>query len=234
MQSSLPNTLDVEALTGEVLSLGFLSKALYNEPERAWLQSLIVEQVFAEAPFGTEQAETVRGLELLQAWSNANQGGISDKDFAELKQDYTRLFIGLDPVLPVPPWESVYLNKEHMVFQEETRQVRGWYQRFNLLPEKINKEPDDHIALELLFLVRLGQLSLLALEQNNPQAFDSYCQAQAGFLSEHLLRWGLVWCRLMEKHAATDLYRGLGHLTHGSLLALSAALNVKMPREATL
>jgi putative dimethyl sulfoxide reductase chaperone len=234
MQNDVTTTLDIEQLTGEALVLGFLGKALYNVPERAWLQGLIVEQVFAEVPFGADQAETLRGLEILQAWSRSHEGGISDEDFSGLKLDYTRLFIGLDPILPVPPWESVYLNKERMVFQEETRQVRGWYQRFNLLPEKFNKEPDDHIALELIFLAKLAQSSLQALEQKDQQALENYCQAQAGFLTEHLLRWGLVWCRLMEEHAATDFYRGLGYLTHGSLLALAATLNVKLPKEATL
>ena len=234
MQNIITPTLDVETLTGEALSLAFLGKALYTEPEREWLQGLITEQVFAEAPFGVDQAETKQGLELLQSWSRTHQNGISDQDFFDLKQDYTRLFIGLDAVMPVPPWESVYLSRDHMVFQEETRQVREWYFRFNLAPEKLNREPDDHIALELVFLSRLAQLSLMALEQNDLQSSRSYSQAQADFLTEHLLRWGLVWCRRMEEHARTDFYRGLGYLTHGSLLALAALLQVQFPKEATL
>lgn len=234
MQNIITPTLDVETLTGEALSLAFLGKALYTEPEREWLQGLITEQVFAEAPFGVDQAETKQGLELLQSWSRIYQNGISDQDFFDLKQDYTRLFIGLDAVMPVPPWESVYLSRDHMVFQEETRQVREWYFRFNLAPEKLNREPDDHIALELVFLSRLAQLSLMALEQNDLQSSRSYSQAQADFLTEHLLRWGLVWCRRMEEHARTDFYRGLGYLTHGSLLALAALLQVQFPKEATL
>lgn len=234
MQNTITPTLDVETLTGEALSLAFLGKALYTGPEREWLQTLITEQVFADAPFGVDQAETKQGLELLQVWSTTHQKGISDQDFFDLKQDYTRLFIGLDAVMPVPPWESVYLSRDHMVFQEETRQVREWYFRFNLAPEKLNKEPDDHIALELIFLSRLAQLSLMALEQNDQQLSQSYTQAQADFLTEHLLRWGLVWCRRLEEHARTDFYRGLGYLTHGSLLALAAILNVQFPKEATL
>ena len=234
MQNTITPTLDVETLTGEALSLAFLGKALYTEPERDWLQTLITEQVFAEAPFGVDQAETKQGLELLQSWSRIYQNGISDQDFFDMKQDYTRLFIGLDAVMPVPPWESVYLSRDHMVFQEETRQVREWYFRFNLAPEKLNREPDDHIALELVFLSRLAQLSLMALEQNDLQSSRSYSQAQADFLTEHLLRWGLVWCRRMEEHARTDFYRGLGYLTHGSLLALAALLQVQIPKEATL
>jgi len=234
MQKTMTFTLDTESLTGEVLSLAFLGRALYIEPEREWLQGLIAEQVFADAPFGVDQAETKQGLELLQSWSTKHANGISDQDFFDLKQDYTRLFIGLDPIMPVPPWESVYLSRDHMVFQDETRQVREWYFRFNLAPEKLHKEPDDHIALELIFLSRLAQLSLMALEQNDQQAFQVYCQAQADFLTEHLLRWGLVWCRRMEEHARTDFYRGLGYLTHGSLLELAATLNVQFPKEASL
>ena len=41
MQNTITPTLDVETLTGEALSLAFLGKALYTEPEREWLQGLI-------------------------------------------------------------------------------------------------------------------------------------------------------------------------------------------------
>ena len=74
----------------------------------------------------------------------------------------------------------------------------------------------------------------MALEKNDQQSSQSYCQAQADFLAGHLLRWGLVWCRRMEEYARTDFYRGLGYLTHGSLLALAALLQVQFPKEATL
>jgi TorA maturation chaperone TorD len=216
-------------LVGEVLLLGLLGKAFYEEPQREWLDGLIAEGIFAESPFGSEQPEMVHGLEILQQWSQARTGGISADDFAELKQDYTRLFIGVG-FMSTAPWESVYFNRERMVFQEQTIQVRNWYSRFSLQAEKLNKEPDDHIGLELLFIAHLASLALQSIEQDENKSIDELLQAQRDFLSEHLLRWGPGWCKLVIEHASTDFYRGLAHLTLGALSALADHLQIKMPK----
>jgi TorA maturation chaperone TorD len=191
---------------------------------------LIADQVFDEAPFGADQPEMVRGLELLQRWSQEQSAGLSASDFQNLKTDYTRLFIGLD-TLPTAPWESVYFNRERLVFQEQTIQVRDWYSRFGLQVEKINREPDDHIGLELLFVSHLASLALQTVEQGDEKRLEELLQAQRDFLSEHVLRWGLVWARLVEQNALTDFYRGLAHLTHGALLALAEDLRLELPKE---
>jgi TorA maturation chaperone TorD len=218
-------------LFGEVLLLQLLARGLYYEPDRAWLQGLIAEQVFAEAPFGAEQPEIKRGLEVLQKWSEEQAGGISDQSFLDLKLDYTRLFIGLD-FLPTAPWESVYFNRERLVFQEQTIQVREWYSQFGLQAEKLNKEPDDHIGLEMLFIAHLASLALQAIEKANQESLTGILQAQHDFLAEHPLRWIPGWAKLVEQHAETDFYRGLAHLTHGALLA--AAEMLQMPKEVSL
>lgn len=225
-------SIDPEVLTGEAISLTLLSKALFSEPERAWVDGLIHEQIFAEVPFGADHDETKKGLDLLQQWSVGYPNGITDECFFELKQDYNALFIGTEVPMPVPAWESVYLNREHLVFQEETRQVREFYKRFNIEPEKIYQEPDDHIALELLFLARLAQLALAALEQGDNEGADNLLQVQADFLSQHLLRWGLKWADGMITYAKTDYYRGLGQLSRGFIMTLVDLFELKLPKEA--
>ena len=229
LSTARPDEL-METLVGEVLVLNLLGKAFYREPDRAWLETLIADQVFEEAPLGADQPEIVRGLELLQRWTREQSGELSVSDFQNLKMDYTRLFVGLD-ALPTAPWESVYFNRERLVFQEQTIQVRDWYFRFGLQVEKINREPDDHIGLELLFISHLASLALQAMEQADKKRLEELLQAQRDFLSEHLLRWGLVWARLVEQNALTDFYRGLAHLTHGTLLALVENLRIELPKE---
>ena len=217
-------------LLGEALVFESLGRLLYEELDKAWLQSLLKEDVFEDVPFGAEQHETKLGLELLQNWARENEAGISDKSFDDLRVDYTRLFVGIKKVL-APLWESVYFNQDRMVFQEQTLQVRAWYRRFGLEPEKLYKEPDDHIGLELLFLVHLAKLGLQALEENDQAGSEKYLQAQRDFLSEHLLRWGPAWAKLVRQHASTDFYRGLAHLVHGTLLAVAELLEVEVPKE---
>ncbi len=215
-------------LMGEHLLLGLLGKILYTELDKTWLQSLIAEDVFAESPFGGSQVEVQRGLEYLQAWKAENQGGISDEAFLSLRTDYTRMFVGIQKVL-VPVWESVYFSEKRMVFQEETLQVRNWYRSFQLESEKLHQEPDDHIGLELAFVSHLAHLGFEALEQNDEAAFQHTLEAQRYFLSEHLLKWAFRWAELVEKHAKTNFYQGIGHLVSGALLETAAIVDARLP-----
>lgn len=219
-------------LMGEALLFGLLGKILYEELDRAWLETLISENIFAEVPLGEEQTEIQHGLELMKRWSQENRNGIPEEEFKALKSDQLYLFIGLDRVL-APVWESVYFNESRLVFQEQTLQVREWYARFGLQIEKLNREPDDHIGLELSFMAHLASRALQVIGEGETSP-DEILQAQRTFLSEHLLRWGPSWAKLVKQHAKTDFYRGLAHLTHGALLAAAEALQIPMPKEVSL
>ncbi len=207
-------------LSGEMLTCGLLGKALFAYPDRAWLQSLVDEDIFAEAPFASEQPDVAAGLAVLRGWTQANVGGIADAVFDDLRADYTRLFIGPGKVL-TPPWESVQFSEERLTFQRETLQVRGWYQRFGLAPVKLYAEPDDHIGLELEFVGHLARRGLAAMAANDLGTFDQAQNAQRMFLAEHLLRWGPEWCGQVQAQAQTDFYRGIALLTRGVLTELA-------------
>jgi len=232
MQANINNELKSVVL-GESLLFGLLGKVLYTDLDKKWLDLLIHEDVFSEAPFGTEQIETTHGIELLKRWTNENQDGLKAPQFKALQDDHLKLFIGLGKVI-APMWGSVYFSEKKLLFQEQTLQVREWYARFGLQAERINREPDDHIGLEMIFISHLASLALQAIEQNDEKALNEILQAQRDFLSEHLLRWGPVWVKLVKQHATTDFYRGIAHLTHGALLAVAEVLQIEMPKEVTL
>ena len=219
-------------LTGENLIFSLLGKILYTELDKAWLQSLIDEDIFAESPFGESQAEVQLGLEYLREWSRENQSGISDQVFLDLQADNMRLFVGIGKVL-APIWESVYFNDERMVFQEETLQVRSWFRRFKLESEKLYQEPDDHLGLELAFVAHLALLGLQALEQNDEAAFQQSLDAQRHFLSEHLLKWALKWAKLVNQYSKTNFYRGVSHLVCGTLIEAASLVGARKPEEIT-
>jgi TorA maturation chaperone TorD len=220
-------------LMGEMLLFGLLGRVLYAQLDHAWLQQLIAEDVFGEAPFGMKKPEVKEGLRLLQAWSAKNRNGISQADFLNLQADYTRLFVGVGRVL-APLWESVYFNENRMVFHEQTLQVRKWFRRFNLEAEKMNAEPDDHIGLEMTFVAHLANLALKVLDQGDHEKLEEYLEAQRDFLSQHLLKWGPAWCNLVEEQAHTDFYKGLAKLTRGALHAAAEWLDIEIPREFAL
>jgi TorA maturation chaperone TorD len=217
-----------ETLTGEALLFGLLGRVFYTYPsqeERAWLQSLIEEQVFSETPFAPEQPDVLEGLRMLQAWGRS---GLDDRAFEDLQGDYTRLFIGPGKVI-VPPWESVYFNEERLIFQEQTLEVRSWYRHFGLEAEHLYHEPDDHIGLELAFLVHLAQLGTAELGDGGQQAnLEQILQAQKYFLSEHLLRWGPTFCNQVCDKANTLFYRGAALLTHGALAELTQLFQIEL------
>jgi putative dimethyl sulfoxide reductase chaperone len=219
-----------ETFTGEMLLLSLLGRVIYNYPEseeRTWLQSLIEEDVFSGAPFAAEKDETKVSLKLLQGWG---EKGLTDEIFGCMQADYTRLFIGPDKVIAAP-WESVYFSEERLVFQEQTLEVRNWYRRFGLEAEKIHREPDDHIGLELLFLSHLAALGVQALNEQDNARFRELLDAQREFFKKHLGTWALTWCGLVEENAQTDFYKGVAYLTHGALSTLSEVLDAKLTKE---
>ena len=178
-----------ESLTGEVLLLSLMSRLIYNYPEneeRIWLQTLIDDDVFVEAPFSADKDETKAGLEFLRNWG---KNGITNEAFENIQADYTRLFIGPDGVI-APPWESVHFGDDRLIFQQRTLDVRAWYQRFGLKAEKINHEPDDHIGLELLFLSHLATLGLQALNEQDSARFEEINGSATRFFQESPGRLG--------------------------------------------
>jgi TorA maturation chaperone TorD len=217
-------------LLGESLVFELAGRLLQTKLNKAWLENLLAEDIFEDVPFGAEQDEMKLGLELLQKWNTGRQIEPAHAWFESLNVDHTRLFIGAGKPL-APPWESVHLSKDRMLFQEQTLQVRNWYRRFGVETEKIYQEPDDHIGLEMLFVAHLARLGLEALEQQNQNRFDECLLAQQQFLAEHPLKWVSLWSALVQKHAKVDFYRGLAHLTHGAVLGAARMLNIKTPEE---
>ena len=217
-------TLDwTETLTGEMLLFGLLGRDFQNYPaaeERPWLQTLIDEDMFQEAPFAASQPDVIEGLRLLQEWSRA---GLSDSAFEDLQSDYTYTFIGPDKVR-VALWESVYFSRERLTFQEQTLDVRGWYRRFGLQAERIYHEPDDHIGLELAFLALLAQRGISALERGEQDEFNQLLRAQREFFDQHPNQWATTFCEGVLEHARTPFYKGLALLTRGALIELAEIL----------
>jgi TorA maturation chaperone TorD len=221
---------DREYLLGETLLIGLIGRIIYQYPEseqRAWFQSLIDSGAFAETPIATKPGDMAAGLDLLQKWSHA---GITDEIYSEMQSDHLRLFIGAGKII-APPWESAFCNEARLTFQEQTLQVRNWYRRFGLEPEKIYHEPDDHIGLELTFMAHLANQALLAIDKGDKVKFDELIEARKQFLNEHLLKWAFAWCDLVTKNARTDFYKGMALLTRGTIAHLAEHYELQFTNE---
>ncbi|NMA69147.1 MAG: molecular chaperone TorD family protein [Desulfitobacterium sp.] len=136
----------------------------------------------------------------------------SEGTLDKLKGEYTYLFIGPDK-LPAPPWESVYLSKERILFQENTLNVRRVYLEYNFLPSNYPHEADDHLGLELDFMAHLSKLAQEHFENGQTEELKKVLQDQKKFLDEHLLMWIDEFANDIQKSKTHYFYPSMADLT---------------------
>lgn len=190
-----------EPLEAFVAAWTALSRLLLRPPSQADLDAVRDPELLAVWPVGGDQA-TTEGLALL---------GASTEDAATVRRDHNRLFVGPGHVL-APPWESVHRGEEHLLFDEPTLQVREWYNRYGLQAPRLNREPDDHVGLELEFCARLGQLAL-----DLPADAPAITADLGLFLTNHVATWVPGFAELVCEHVDTRFHRGLGRLLAGTV-----------------
>jgi putative dimethyl sulfoxide reductase chaperone len=129
---------------------------------------------------------------------------LETKSIQATKVEYNRLFIGPN-TLPAPLWESVYLGREHLLFEEQTLQVRKCYQQHGLHLINENNEPEDHIVIELEFMSYLTQAIFESEDDANTKQL---IKEQIDFLNEHLGKWAPKFCEKLLKSTESALFQG--------------------------
>lgn len=130
----------------------------------------------------------------------------------KLKSEYTYLFIGPNS-LPAPPWESVYLTKERVLFQESTLNVRRAYLKYSFLPSNYPHEADDHLGLELDFMAHLSQVAQDHFDQGRLEEMKAILADQQAFLRDHLLLWIGDFAQDIQKSKTHYFYPPMADLT---------------------
>lgn len=128
----------------------------------------------------------------------------------QLEADYQALFIGPNN-LPAPPWGSVYLDKESVVFGESLLALRAFCNIVALIFSLNQNEPEDHIGLMLM-------LTAYLLDENQ--------HLLKPFLAEHFLPWAYRFLELFNA-TSTPFYQGLGILAEALLLDLQKNLEIQ-------
>lgn len=122
---------------------------------------------------------------------------------AELRREYSRLF--LTPGMDVPVWlyESAFLHREAgledmpILFRSKvTLDVEEKMADAGVRPEHLRTEPCDSCAMELRFLSYLfamlgGAFSIASLDESvsNEMALSEWRQRTDDFIGEHILKW---------------------------------------------
>jgi putative dimethyl sulfoxide reductase chaperone len=202
----------LERLDAYAAATAFVSRLLLDSPDGPLLAQLAAPDVLQEWPLHADQNPA--GLAALAA--SLAEGGES---MQEMHDDHRRLFLGPERVLACP-YESVYLNEEHLTFGSQTLAVRQWYRLYGLRAPAQGREPDDHIGLELVFVSHLCLRALDAVERGDDESLADSCRALREFPREHLLLWADECLDHVLAHAQTNFYQGIGHLTRAILRGL--------------
>lgn len=127
----------------------------------------------------------------------------------EMSREYTRLFINGFPHVVAPPYGSVYLEKDGLVFGKTTSGVLQFYHGSGFsLKEDVNDLP-DHIAHELEFM---GILTGREAEAAGTEKVRLE-EIQMDFLTHYLLSWIPTFCKKIKEESTSAFYRNLADLT---------------------
>ncbi|MFH7320182.1 molecular chaperone [Desulfurivibrio sp. D14AmB] len=140
-------------------------------------------------------------------------------DLGELRDDYTRLFLGPGP-LAAAPYGSFYLDGGRTM-GPTTLEAQQHYQVVGLKPGGEFKHPPDFIATELEFMFFLIHCQL---QTADPGTASQFMLRQRAFLNRHPGRWVEPFTELVIEEARAEFYKVLGALTQNFILAEQNAL----------
>lgn len=164
-----------------------------------------------------EEAETlfiwpdlVGKLERLRTFAGKDQGE-PEKFLADLKLEYTRLFVG--PYgLPVPPYESVYREPTRTVMGASTLDVLRRYEEAGFVLSPSFKELPDHVAVELEFLALLSSEEAEAWERGDVAESLRLLRSEEAFLRDHLGAWIGGFCDRLVSSTKGPFYQAMAEL----------------------
>ncbi|HVJ50117.1 molecular chaperone TorD family protein [Desulfitobacterium sp.] len=202
-------------LEARVFVYDVLRRTFLEEPTKEFLNLIMDKEFTVTFPFTEENAEIREGIAQIAVFLQEHDLK-SENEYNDLHWDYTRMFIGPDK-LPAPLWESAYLNKERLLFQEQTLKVRHAYLNYQFLPKHFKQEADDHLGLELDFMYQLSELSLRYLQQEDFTELKVVLEDQKAFLQEHLLKWVPDLTQKILASANLAFYPGMAKILNGYL-----------------
>jgi len=155
--------------------------------------------IFHQKKAKIELVEIVTVLVEEGVLSTSTLQSLIELDECRLISDFTEIFEGLGE-MKAPPWGSVYLDREKVLFGESTVEYRQFLLDNDIELNTGVREPEDQFGLMLL--------AFAFLLENNKE------QAARVLMESHLLVWGMVYLDLLNKVSHNQFY---------SLLALDVS-----------
>ena len=181
-----------------------LRRIFIEEPSVALMHFLQKDKILKSFPFADQSDAMQAAIKQMGSYLKKSSFKAGEDKFEDLHWDYTRLFIGPEAP-PAPPWESVYISRDKLLFQENTNRVKRFYEACGFKLENSEHEAADHIGFELDFMYHMSTQTLASFE--NTQVFKTLLEQQNGFLKQHLLAFSNAFSGNIAEHASTDFYR---------------------------
>ena len=197
----MQNTFQQISLYGRLLGASF-----YYEPSDSSIAGVLD---FFRQPTWTEEWEIPleeKACEKITAL--INQGLTQD-----LTEQYQNLFIGPNELV-APPWGSVYLDPECVIFGNSLLALRDLLKRHQIAFQAQQDEPEDHIGLMLMLAAYLAETRPHLLVE---------------FLSQHLLTWAPHFLTKLANVENHPFYQGLAQLTLITLDDWKQKLSLSVP-----
>ena len=204
-------------LTGRNYIYQLLKRIFGDEPDLKLLETITDEFTWEVLELLFEEDTIVSYKDFFEELKKEISSN-SDDTLDKLKREYTTLLVGPDK-LPAPPWESIYVNNPPLLFQEATLKVRRAYLEYQMLPAQYPAVADDHLAIELDFMLYLGTLALENLENENVEKLGQILADQQKFLTNHLLVWISTFAEQIQESETNLFYPRLAMLTKEILQA---------------
>ncbi|WNC71688.1 molecular chaperone TorD [Thalassotalea psychrophila] len=172
--------IDKELIETRASILWWFSTVLSNELNEQQFNSYINEQganLLNQLATEDKLAEAIKSIQQsLQLLKNKPHPHL------ECAVEFTQLFL-MDAKKGAPPYASVYLSKDGLMFQKAHDEMCALLQEQGLSVNKTFNEPADHIAIQLDYLGNLILASLNATD--NTEA----CDKQLQFINNNLMNW---------------------------------------------
>jgi len=149
---------------------------------------------FHKAMPKSELLEIISALHNENVLSEACLKALLAEDESALQSEFSLLFEGIGD-MPAPPWGSVYLDKDQIVFGQSTLDYRYFLESNGIELDTGTREPEDQVGLMLF-----AHAYLLSEQRAN---------AAKELLQEHLLPWVFHYLARLQNATQSNFYRQL-------------------------
>jgi len=195
-------------LKGYTMMLYFSGSMVMFDPTTECVYDFWTKGIIKHFPVSSSNPDFIKAAGLLQESARR-----ASNKYELLKEDFLRLFTGNGKPL-APPVESFYRGDEQLISGRTVGEIKNIYRKHSWESRFINKIPDDHLGIEILFLTHLIEKYIDSREKSANQSLGSEITE---FIQEHMLSWIPLWKDDVIKHANTFAYRGIALLVMASL-----------------